>query len=125
MYTDGSRLDGPGPVVARNGWAFVVIDDDDTIIASAYGVPPDWITDIPGAEAWALYQAASLAEPGCTHFVDCEPCVRAVHIGPMACARDNNPLARIHGLMHEACFVLVSVVFLRFGLVCGALVISL
>ena len=71
MYTDGSRLDGPSKLLARNGWAFVVLDEDDQIIASASGVPPDWVEDIPGAEAWALYQAASLARPGCTYFVDC------------------------------------------------------
>ena len=102
MYTDGSRLDGPSAVTARNGWAFVVIDDEGTMIAAAYGVPPGWITDIPGTEAWALYQAASLAEPGCEYFVDCEPAVKAMHQGPAACARDNNPLARVHGLMHHA-----------------------
>ena len=60
------------------------------------------MTDIPGTEAWALYQAASLAEPGCEYFVDCEPAVKAMHQGPAACARDNNPLARVHGMMHHA-----------------------
>ena len=58
VYSDGSRLDGPTPLLARNGWAFVVLDDDDRIIASASGIPPDWVEDIPGTEAWALTQAA-------------------------------------------------------------------
>ena len=81
VYSDGSRLDGPSPLLARNGWAFVVLDDDDQIVASASGIPPDWVDDIPGTEAWALTQAAMHALPGCTFFVDCEPCVKAVHVG--------------------------------------------
>ena len=102
VYSDGSRLDGPTPLLARNGWAFVVMDEDDSIVASAYGLPPDWVVDIPGTEAWALLQAASLAEPGCGFFVDCEPCVKAVHEGRKRCCTDKNPLARVHTMMHEA-----------------------
>ena len=63
VYSDGSRLDGPSNLLARNGWAFVVLDDSDQIIASASGIPPDWIVDIPGTEAWALTQAARHALP--------------------------------------------------------------
>jgi hypothetical protein len=60
VYSDGSRLDGPDPKLARNGWAFVVVNSEGAVIAKAQGVPPDWITDIPGTEAWAILQAASL-----------------------------------------------------------------
>ena len=54
VYSDGSRLDGPSALLARNGWGFVVLDDDDIAIASASGLPPDWVEDIPGTEAWVL-----------------------------------------------------------------------
>jgi hypothetical protein len=47
VYTDGSGLDGPTPLLARNGWAFVVLNESNEVIASASGVPPDWIEDIP------------------------------------------------------------------------------
>ena len=93
IYSDGSRLDGPGPLLARNGWSFIVLDEDENLIAAAYGVPPDWVDDIPGTEAWALMQAALFAIPGCQYFVDCQPCVDAVHKGPVACRSDKNPLA--------------------------------
>jgi len=63
VYSDGSRLDGPTPLLARNGWAFVVLNEANEIIAEASGVPPDWIEDIPATEAWALTQAASHAMP--------------------------------------------------------------
>ena len=102
VYTDGSRLDGPTPLLARNGWAFVVLNEADEIIASAHGVPPNWVDDIPGTEAWALTQAGYYAEPGCTFFVDCEPCVKAFHAGAVLSCADNKPLARVHTLMHDA-----------------------
>ena len=102
VYTDGSRLDGPTPLLARNGWGFVVLDDDGATIAAASGLPPEWIEDIPGTEAWALTQAAMRAELGCVFFVDCQPCVDAFHDGPEACRADNKPLARVHAVMHVA-----------------------
>ena len=55
-YSDGSFLDGPIPELARGGWAFAVLNDDCVIVASAYGVPPPWIRDIGGAEAWGVLQ---------------------------------------------------------------------
>ena len=49
----------------RCGWAFVVIcPETGEVIASAMGVPPPWITDIGGAEAWAMLQAALRVMPG-------------------------------------------------------------
>ena len=59
-YSDGSFLDGPIPELAREGWAFAVLDDDGRIVASAYGLPPPWIKDIGGVEAWGCYKSASV-----------------------------------------------------------------
>jgi ribonuclease HI len=77
IYPDGSWLDGPGPL-ARGGWAFVVVDEIGQVLAIARGVPPNWVTDIPGCEAWAVMQAAAISEPGRVAFrSDCQPCVKA------------------------------------------------
>ena len=35
VYTDGSRLDGPTALLARNGWAFVAVNEDNEIFAIA------------------------------------------------------------------------------------------
>ena len=102
VYTDGSRLDGPSPLLPRNGWGFVVRNDDNVVIASASGLPPGWVDDIPGTEAWALAQAAMHAELGCVSFVDCKPCVDAFHDGPEACRAANKPLARVPTVKHVA-----------------------
>eukprot|EP00973_Karenia_brevis_P077726 10801214-Karenia_brevis.AAC.1 len=63
IFTDGSRFDGPHQLLARNGWAFICVGSEGETVAEAQGVPPDWINDIPGCEAWAILQAALCAEP--------------------------------------------------------------
>ena len=102
IYSDVSRLDGPATLLARNGWAFVVLDANCVIIATACGVPPEWITDIPGTEAWAVIQAAFGAELGCSYTVDCEPCVKAFHMGRAAACAGNRALARANSILHDA-----------------------
>ena len=103
VYTDGSARDGPLPELLRCGWSFIVIDDTGKIIAAAYGVPPPWITDIGGSEAWALYQAMLCTIPGsCRYWTDCYPVMTAVAKGPDAGRDPRNPLARIHGMIHTA-----------------------
>lgn len=81
IYTDGSLLDGADPRTERNGWAFVVKNETGGALAAAYRVPPDWVEDIPGSEAWAVKEAATGALPGCELRVDCQPCVDAFHAG--------------------------------------------
>ena len=102
FYTDGSRLDGPSALLARNGWAFVAIDARGEVVASASGVPPSWIVDIPGTEAWALLQAASVAELGSDFRLDCKPCVDAIERGRAWATAAARPLARVFGLVFWA-----------------------
>ena len=102
VCTDGSRLDGPSRLLARNGWSFVALDTEGQVTAAAHGITPRWVDDIPGAEAWALMQAAGRAEPGTQYRVDCQPCVDAFHKGLTWATRDNRPLARVHRLMFAA-----------------------
>ena len=102
FYTDGSRLDGPSALLARNGWAFVAVDAQGAVVASARGLPPRWVDDIPGTEAWALLQAAMVAEPGSDFRLDCEPCVDALGRGRAWATSAARPLARVFGLLFSA-----------------------
>ncbi len=102
FYTYGSRLDRPTALLARNGWAFVAVDVQGQVLASAHGLPPPWIVDIPGAEAWALLQAAMVAELGSEYRLDCEPCVNAVKRGKAWATAAARPLARVFGLVFSA-----------------------
>ena len=99
-YSDGSLLDGPTPELARCGWAFVVLNDEGRIVASAYGVPPPWIKDIGGAEAWAVFQVGLRATPGKIKFmIDCQPCVSMIHGGRAAATTADRPLARVNAMV--------------------------
>ena len=72
IYTDGSCLDGPTPLLRRTGWAFVAMDGDGVIRASANGVPPQWIGTIFGAETWAILQAVTHALGSPVLRTDCK-----------------------------------------------------
>ena len=102
IYTDGSRLDGLIPLLAVNGWAFVAVSDDGTITAIARGIPPPWITDIPGTEAWAVLQAAHHRTPDVPLRIDCEPCVNAVRRGVKWATTGKRKHARVHALLLAA-----------------------
>eukprot|EP00929_Paragymnodinium_shiwhaense_P102607 TRINITY_DN65803_c0_g1_i3.p1 TRINITY_DN65803_c0_g1~~TRINITY_DN65803_c0_g1_i3.p1 ORF type:complete len:967 (+),score=210.69 TRINITY_DN65803_c0_g1_i3:52-2952(+) len=78
------------------------VDTQGEVVAAAHGVPPAWIDDIPGAEAWAVFQAASRAEPGSQYRVDCKPCVDAFHKGREWATSDKRPHARVHALLFAA-----------------------
>ena len=61
VYLDGSLLDGPSKELGRVGFGFAALDCYGRTMASAYGIPPDWITTIHGAEVWALHAASAVA----------------------------------------------------------------
>jgi len=82
VYTDGSMLDGPLPLIRRTGWAFVALDDDGKVCAIARGVPPPWISTIFGAEVWAILQAVVVAPALGPIRIDCKAAVDLLRIGP-------------------------------------------
>jgi ribonuclease HI len=81
VYTDGSLLDGPTPLLRRTGWAFVAIDREGVIRASAHGVPPGWICTIFGAETWAVLQAVTHSQGDAILRIDCKAAVDVLLAG--------------------------------------------
>ena len=59
------------------------------------GGGPWYITDVPGAEAWAILQAAAHALPGSSFKSDCKPCVEAIARGRAVACSARRPLARV------------------------------
>lgn len=105
IYLDGSVLDGPKLELMRCGWAFVVLcTETGEVIASAVGVLPPWITDIGGAEAWPMLQAALRVMPGKrSRFKgDCKACIDMVHAGLEVAASHKRALARVDGILLPA-----------------------
>ena len=79
----------------RLGWALVALDKFNHVVAIARGSPPDYIDDLPSAEAWALVQAAAIALPGSTFESDCKPCIGAIHSELQLACAPGRPLARV------------------------------
>ena len=99
FYTDGSLIDlklGRGSAL---GWAFIVIDAGGNKVAAAYGTPPDWITCISRAEAWALHMASLCAMPGSHFLTDSLVCVETLQRGVKAATAAHRPLARVWQLI--------------------------
>ena len=101
VYTDGSRLDGPSSLLARLGWAFVVLDNQGMVVAAAAGVPPPWIDSIPGAEAWAILQAITRCGATVRIVSDCKPCVDFIKAGERVATAASRPLARVFRLIFQ------------------------
>ena len=99
IYTDASRVDDDHPDTVRLGWAFVVLDSRNHVTAVARGVAPHFVEDIPGAEAWALLQVATIAMPGSTFYTDCKACVDLLHAGRGVACGPNRPLARVFNML--------------------------
>ena len=68
------------------------------------GAPPPWITDIGGAEARAMLQAALRVMPGKrSRFKgDCKACIDMVHAGLAVASSPERALARVYGLLLPA-----------------------
>ena len=80
-----------------------MLDDEDRIIAAAYGAtPPPWIRDIGEAEGWALLQAAMPALPGSTFTSDCKVIVDSFQIGRQKSAGAGSVHARVYALLFAA-----------------------
>ena len=80
-----------------------MLDEGGKVVASAYGVPPPWIKDIGGAEAWGVLQVGLRAIPGkVKYMIDCQPCVRMAHGGLAEATAANRPLARINAMVMSA-----------------------
>jgi hypothetical protein len=99
-------------MLRRCGWSFVAVDRVGNVTAAAYGLTPDWVDTIGGAEAWALFQAMSRAVPGSSFRVDCKPCVDMVHAGEAVATEGRRILARVFKLVFTALHDSESVVWI-------------
>ncbi len=66
---------------------------------AASGIPPPWIDTVAAAEAWALLQAARLADPGTVFKTDCLSVLRAIRSGRARATAPDRPLARVMQLI--------------------------
>ena len=103
IYTDGSMIDGPSTTTGRVGYGFAALDAEGNVTAKAYGTPPQWINSVPGAEAWALFEALRNSVPGCRIRSDCESVVNRFKSGRKAATAKNVKLARLWRMIFDCC----------------------
>ena len=102
VYTDGSMLDGPSVLLRRCGWAFVALDPEGVVCASAHGVPPPWISTIFGAETWAALQAITHASGSVSLRIDCKAVVDLPFAGRDAAVSARRRAARAWSTIFDA-----------------------
>jgi len=94
-FIDGSALDGPHQLTTRLGFAIVVTSFEGQLVAYAFGCPPAWVRDAPGAEAWALLMVAE-SNAQLPHVVtDCLGLVNTAAAGRSNATTAQRPQARI------------------------------
>ena len=70
-YIDGSLVNGKLPALATTGFAIVVTNRESDLVAWGLGVPPHWVTDAAGAEAWALALSLKMCPTAPKIITDC------------------------------------------------------
>ena len=106
VYTDGSLIDGAPNhcgVCGRLDWAFVAVNGEGEITASAHGVPPSWVTTIFGAELWTLQMAATCGATGIAYRTDCLSLLTVFRNGASWATSSSQYYARIWHVVF-ACF---------------------
>ena len=94
-YIDGSLIDGSWAFAKRIGFGIVVASPVGDLLAFGYGVPPDWVRDASGAEAWALAEALRWCPFMPDITTDCLNLVTTLEAGRAAATDARSPLARI------------------------------
>ena len=103
VFTDGSLLDGNlGVNCPAVGWAFVALDDEDRVVAAAFGVPPRWVDTIQGAELWAIQMALSSVSFAGAVYTDCKTVQVGIGRGTGWVHNAKRRYARIWAVIHSS-----------------------
>ena len=94
-YIDGSLIDGSWAFAKRTGFGIVIVSSGGDLLAYGYGVPPAWVRDASGAEAWALAEALRWCPFMPKITTDCLNLVTTLRAGRAAATDARSPLARI------------------------------
>ena len=103
MYTDGSMVDGPSSAIGRVGFGIVALNEEGEVTAKAFGTPPGWINTVPGAEAWALYEALRNMVPGASIRSESASVVNRFKDGKKAATSSKVKSARLWRMIFELC----------------------
>ncbi len=102
-YIDGSMFDGKyGHAFLRTGFAIVVVSQSNDLLAYGFGIPPPWVQDAAGAEAWAFATTLSSCPDIPPTTTDCRNLLLTLCKGPAAATDAKSPLARTWAMAFNA-----------------------
>ena len=76
------------------GFAIVVVSPEDELVAWGCGVPPEWVVDAAGAEAWALATTLQMCPSPPYIITDCLGVVKGAEMDPRRLLSNTSKLAR-------------------------------
>ena len=94
-YIDGSLFDAAWDYAKRTGFGVAVVSTSGDLLAYGKGVPPDWIHDAAGAEAWAFAVILRMCPFLPDTTTDCLNIVKTVARGRAHATAASAPLARV------------------------------
>jgi hypothetical protein len=96
-YIDGSLFDGTRSFSSGRavGFGVVVVSSQNDLLAYGRGVPPCWVKDAAGAEAWAFAAILRMCPELPSTMTDCYNVLRAISDGRGKMMAASSPLARV------------------------------
>ena len=99
VYIDGSATDPTEPELTRFGYGIAVVSSEGVLIGLARGIPPPWVRDSAGAEAWAFYITLAHAPTPLAIVTDCLGLLHRMKDGVARAIREAQPHARIWSMI--------------------------
>ena len=96
-FIDGSMFDGIHDfgIRRRTGFAIVIVSAQHDLLACGRGMPPNWVKDAAGAEAWAFAVMLRMCPTVPRTTTDCLNIVKTIAGGRGKATAASSPLARI------------------------------
>ena len=96
---DGSLVDAICRATCRTGFGVVVVSSVGDLLACGCGVPPSWVHDAAGAEAWAYFCVVRDSGVAPHVLTDCRGVLDALEAGVAAATLPSKRLARIWNMV--------------------------
>ena len=94
-FIDGSLYEGGREFGRRTGFGVVAVSAEGDLLAYGCGVPPAWVRDVAGAEAWAFVAILRVSPDVPRTTTDCMGVVKAIAAGATRLTAAACPLARL------------------------------
>ena len=96
---DGSLYDEARYIARRTGFGVAVVTTAGDLLACGFGIPPDWVHDVAGAEASAYFVVTREALTLPAVVTDCLGVLEGLRVGAASATDPRRRLARVWGMV--------------------------